>query len=181
MSPHPSMPVIDASHSQTLLGGSSEGVASAVSTAGNPDCQLILRSGDDRPNLDINTIKVTRIPFSNPTSLPTSWPMSPIPTAERTTLKYPLSSKKSSIDGPKAILQPLEQCSKAPSSPGIKSSPSPSTNLATASPSTTNASIEKPPSALCVSPLQSCSQNSQRLSVLQRSFGVLKSAPHNCP
>jgi 3-deoxy-7-phosphoheptulonate synthase len=60
MSPHPSMPVIDASHSQTLLGGSSEGVASAVSTAGNPDCQLILRSGDDRPNLDINTIKATR-------------------------------------------------------------------------------------------------------------------------
>ena len=166
MSPHPSMPVIDASHSQTLLGGSSEGVASAVSTAGNPDCQLILRSGDDRPNLDINTIKVTRIPFSNPTSLPASWPT---------------SSKKSSIDGPKAIHQPLEQCSKAPSSPGIKSSPSPSTNLATASPSTTNASIEKPPSALCVSPLQSCSQKFQRLSVLQRSFGVLKSAPHNCP
>lgn len=60
MSPHPSMPVIDASHSQTLLGGSSEGVASAVSTAGNPDCQLILRSGDDRPNLEINTIKATR-------------------------------------------------------------------------------------------------------------------------
>lgn len=49
-----------ASQPQTFLGVSSEGVASAVSTAGNPYCHLILRGGDDGPNFDADSIKATR-------------------------------------------------------------------------------------------------------------------------
>ena len=48
------------SQPQTFLGVSSEGVASAVSTAGNPDCHLILRGGDNGPNFDADSIKATR-------------------------------------------------------------------------------------------------------------------------
>jgi len=39
-----------ASNSQTFLGVSEQGVASAVSTSGNPDCHIILRGGDKGPN-----------------------------------------------------------------------------------------------------------------------------------
>jgi 3-deoxy-7-phosphoheptulonate synthase len=49
-----------ASQPQTFLGVSSEGIASAVSTAGNPDCHLILRGGDEGPNYDADAIKATR-------------------------------------------------------------------------------------------------------------------------
>ncbi|MGJ8696428.1 MAG: 3-deoxy-7-phosphoheptulonate synthase [Verrucomicrobiaceae bacterium] len=49
-----------ASNPQTFLGVSSEGVASAVSTAGNPDCHLILRGGENGPNFDSDSIKATR-------------------------------------------------------------------------------------------------------------------------
>ncbi len=35
---------------QTFLGISGDGVASAVSTTGNPDCHLVLRGGDNGPN-----------------------------------------------------------------------------------------------------------------------------------
>lgn len=49
-----------ASHPQTFLGVSEEGVASAVSTAGNPHCHLILRGGDHGPNFDADSIKKTR-------------------------------------------------------------------------------------------------------------------------
>ena len=35
---------------QTFLGISGDGVASAVSTKGNPDCHLVLRGGDNGPN-----------------------------------------------------------------------------------------------------------------------------------
>lgn len=35
---------------QTFLGISGDGVASAVSTTGNPDCHLVLRGGDNEPN-----------------------------------------------------------------------------------------------------------------------------------
>jgi 3-deoxy-7-phosphoheptulonate synthase len=35
---------------QTFLGISGDGVASAVSTRGNPDCHLVLRGGDNGPN-----------------------------------------------------------------------------------------------------------------------------------
>ena len=35
---------------QTFLGISGDGVASAVSTSGNPDCHLVLRGGDSGPN-----------------------------------------------------------------------------------------------------------------------------------
>ncbi len=37
---------------QTFLGVSEQGVASAVSTSGNPDCHVILRGGDSGPNYD---------------------------------------------------------------------------------------------------------------------------------
>lgn len=39
-----------ASKAQTFFGISGDGVASAVSTTGNPDCHLILRGGDAGPN-----------------------------------------------------------------------------------------------------------------------------------
>ncbi len=42
--------ILAASKPQTFLGVSSEGKASAVTTAGNPDCHLILRGGADGPN-----------------------------------------------------------------------------------------------------------------------------------
>jgi len=49
-----------ASQPQTFLGVSDEGVASAVSTAGNPHCHLILRGGENGPNFDGDSIKETR-------------------------------------------------------------------------------------------------------------------------
>lgn len=49
-----------ASRPQTFLGVSDQGVASAVSTAGNPHCHLILRGGDNGPNFDADSIKKTR-------------------------------------------------------------------------------------------------------------------------
>lgn len=49
-----------ASQPQTFLGVSSQGVAAAVSTAGNPDCHLILRGGDNGPNFDSDSVKATR-------------------------------------------------------------------------------------------------------------------------
>jgi 3-deoxy-7-phosphoheptulonate synthase len=42
--------IIAASMSQTFLGITEDGRASAVTTAGNPDCQLILRGGSHGPN-----------------------------------------------------------------------------------------------------------------------------------
>jgi 3-deoxy-7-phosphoheptulonate synthase len=39
-----------AGHPQTFFGISGDGVASAVSTTGNPDCHLVLRGGDQGPN-----------------------------------------------------------------------------------------------------------------------------------
>ncbi len=39
-----------AGHPQTFFGISGDGVASAVSTTGNPNCHLILRGGDSGPN-----------------------------------------------------------------------------------------------------------------------------------
>ena len=41
---------------QTFLGVSDQGIASAVSTSGNPDCHLILRGGADGPNYDADSI-----------------------------------------------------------------------------------------------------------------------------
>ena len=35
---------------QTFLGVSQQGLASAVTTRGNPNCHLVLRGGDDGPN-----------------------------------------------------------------------------------------------------------------------------------
>lgn len=49
-----------ASHPQTFLGVSEQGVASAVSTKGNPHCHLILRGGDNGPNFDPDSVKRTR-------------------------------------------------------------------------------------------------------------------------
>jgi 3-deoxy-7-phosphoheptulonate synthase len=41
---------------QTFFGISPEGVASMVSTKGNPNCHTVLRGGDDGPNYDADAI-----------------------------------------------------------------------------------------------------------------------------
>ncbi len=48
-----------AMQSQTFLGVSDEGVASAVTTHGNPDCHIILRGGDDGPNYGADNVAET--------------------------------------------------------------------------------------------------------------------------
>lgn len=45
-----------ATKSQTFLGVSEQGVASAVSTSGNPDCHIILRGGENGPNYDEKSV-----------------------------------------------------------------------------------------------------------------------------
>ncbi len=45
-----------ASQPQTFLGVSDQGVASAVTTSGNPDCHMILRGGSDGPNYGANDV-----------------------------------------------------------------------------------------------------------------------------
>jgi len=42
---------------QTFLGVSEQGVASAISTSGNPDCHVILRGGEDGPNYDKTNVQ----------------------------------------------------------------------------------------------------------------------------
>jgi 3-deoxy-7-phosphoheptulonate synthase len=49
-----------ASRPQTFLGVSEQGVASAVSTTGNPHCHVILRGGENGPNYDESSISSTR-------------------------------------------------------------------------------------------------------------------------
>lgn len=44
---------------QSFLGVSEDGVASAVSTTGNPDCHMILRGGAAGPNYDADSVKAT--------------------------------------------------------------------------------------------------------------------------
>lgn len=44
---------------QTFLGVSDQGVASAVTTSGNPDCHIILRGGDNGPNYGADDVAVT--------------------------------------------------------------------------------------------------------------------------
>lgn len=46
-----------ATQSQTFLGVSAQGIASAVTTKGNPHCHLILRGGENGPNYDEANIK----------------------------------------------------------------------------------------------------------------------------
>jgi 3-deoxy-7-phosphoheptulonate synthase len=48
-----------AMQSQTFLGVSEDGVASAVTTRGNPDCHLILRGGESGPNFGANNVMET--------------------------------------------------------------------------------------------------------------------------
>ena len=45
---------------QTFLGVSDEGIASAVTTRGNPDCHIILRGGEDGPNFGADNVMETR-------------------------------------------------------------------------------------------------------------------------
>ena len=45
---------------QTFLGVSDQGVASAVTTTGNPDCHVILRGGESGPNYDADSIAAAR-------------------------------------------------------------------------------------------------------------------------
>ncbi len=49
-----------ATQPQTFLGVGLDGRASAVTTTGNPDCHLILRGGDGRPNYDAASVSATR-------------------------------------------------------------------------------------------------------------------------
>lgn len=48
-----------ATQPQTFLGVSPDGVASAVTTKGNPDCHIILRGGDDGPNFSADDVAKT--------------------------------------------------------------------------------------------------------------------------
>lgn len=48
-----------ATQPQTFLGVSEQGVASAVTTSGNPDCHIILRGGDKGPNYGADDVAVT--------------------------------------------------------------------------------------------------------------------------
>ncbi|MFK7912044.1 MAG: 3-deoxy-7-phosphoheptulonate synthase [Akkermansiaceae bacterium] len=48
-----------ATQPQTFLGVSDQGVASAVTTSGNPDCHIILRGGDQGPNYGADDVSVT--------------------------------------------------------------------------------------------------------------------------
>ena len=45
---------------QTFLGVNADGVASAVSTKGNPHCHIILRGGDSGPNYSADCVATTR-------------------------------------------------------------------------------------------------------------------------
>jgi len=49
--------IIAATQSQTFLGITEDGSASAVTTGGNPDCQLILRGGSAGPNFSDDFVK----------------------------------------------------------------------------------------------------------------------------
>lgn len=50
---------------QTFLGVSPDGVASAVTTRGNPSCHIILRGGDEGPNYDAASIAETEKALSS--------------------------------------------------------------------------------------------------------------------
>lgn len=45
-----------ATQPQTFLGVNRDGVASSVTTRGNPHCHVILRGGSDRPNYDAGSV-----------------------------------------------------------------------------------------------------------------------------
>ena len=49
-----------ATRPQTFFGVSEQGVASAVTTKGNPSCHLILRGGADGPNFDAHSVAAAR-------------------------------------------------------------------------------------------------------------------------
>ena len=63
--------IIAATQSQTFLGITEDGHASAVTTGGNPDCQLILRGGAEGPNYTSNNVEMARIALTvkAPTSI----------------------------------------------------------------------------------------------------------------
>ena len=53
--------IIAATQSQTFLGITEDGHASAVTTGGNPDCQLILRGGSNGPNYTSRNVEMARV------------------------------------------------------------------------------------------------------------------------
>ena len=53
--------IIAATQSQTFLGITEDGQASAVTTGGNPDCQLILRGGVEGPNYTSSNVEMARV------------------------------------------------------------------------------------------------------------------------
>lgn len=52
--------IIAATQSQTFLGITEDGRASAVTTGGNPDCQMILRGGSDGPNFSVDCVQAAQ-------------------------------------------------------------------------------------------------------------------------
>jgi 3-deoxy-7-phosphoheptulonate synthase len=48
-----------ATQPQTFFGVTQDGVAAAITTKGNPNCHIILRGGDDRPNYDAYSVATT--------------------------------------------------------------------------------------------------------------------------
>ena len=50
-----------ASHPHHFLGVSKEGSSAIFSTSGNPDCHLILRGGNDRPNYDADSVEAAAV------------------------------------------------------------------------------------------------------------------------
>ncbi|MEC8043818.1 MAG: 3-deoxy-7-phosphoheptulonate synthase [Verrucomicrobiota bacterium] len=53
--------IIAATQSQTFLGITEDGLASAVTTGGNPDCQLILRGGANGPNYSSSDVEMAQL------------------------------------------------------------------------------------------------------------------------
>ena len=59
-----------ASHPQTFLGISHEGLASAVTTRGNPNCHIVLRGGTGGPNHQAESIRTTEFHLTRAGLLP---------------------------------------------------------------------------------------------------------------
>ena len=61
--------VRSAAHPHQFLSVTKQGVAAIVATNGNPDCHVILRGGDERPELLVEPRRVARRPSSRAAGL----------------------------------------------------------------------------------------------------------------
>jgi 3-deoxy-7-phosphoheptulonate synthase len=75
--------IIAATMSQTFLGITEDGRASAVTTEGNPDCQLILRGGTNGPNYQAEHVLRLKMHFVPQTHLSSLWLIVVMPTVKR--------------------------------------------------------------------------------------------------